>query len=77
MLHALMTGFLVIFVVVSLLFLPQLCWYPPAEVLHYCTLTITIMAWLWMVIAPPLLLCFRLGQRLISIRLERHPAPPR
>jgi len=77
MLQALMTGFLAIFVVVSLLFLPQLRWYPPTEVLFYCKLTIAIMAWLWIIIAPPLLLCLHLGQRLMSGRLERHPVSHR
>jgi len=65
MLIALMKGFLVVLILVSLLFLPMELWFAPDEVLLYCKSTIAVMTWLWIIIAPLLLLVLGLGSRLL------------
>jgi|GEM_PF-2401409 len=77
MLIALLKGFLIVFMLVSLLFLPMQLWFSPTEVLLYCKSTIAITTWLWIIVAPLLLLILGLSRRVqITGRPDEwHPFP--
>ena len=68
MLNALMKGFLIVVILVSIIILPLQLWYSPYEVHLYCKQAIVAMCWLWLIISPLMAIGLRLGRRIFAMQ---------